>query len=83
MRIAPNSPTVGAEPTVMLDDVTACIERAEAAGGEVLMPPTEIQGVGVVAFVVDPGGNPIGFMHTDERSGTPRPMAQLRAATTQ
>jgi predicted enzyme related to lactoylglutathione lyase len=30
--------------------------------GEVLMSPTRIQGVGIVAFVADPSGNPIGFM---------------------
>ena len=61
-ELIPGKPTVGAEPTVFVDDVEASVERAEAAGGEVLMPPTKIQGVGTVAFVADPGGNPIGFM---------------------
>jgi predicted enzyme related to lactoylglutathione lyase len=61
-ELVPGSPPVGVEATVMVDDVAACIERAESAGGQVLMPPTQIPGVGTVAFVADPGGNPIGFM---------------------
>lgn len=61
-ELIPGTPTIGAEPTVTVDDVAACVERAEAAGGEVLMPPTRIEGVGAVAFVADPSGNPIGFM---------------------
>jgi predicted enzyme related to lactoylglutathione lyase len=61
-ELIPNTPTIGAEPTVTVDDIAACLERAETAGGDVLMPPTEIPGVGTVAFVADPGGNPIGFM---------------------
>lgn len=50
------------EATITVADVAACVDRAEAAGGQVLMSPTEIPGVGTVAFVADPGGNPIGFM---------------------
>lgn len=61
-ELVPDSPSVGAEPTVTVDDVVACIERAEAAGGQVLMPPTRIEGVGTVVFVADPGGNPIGLL---------------------
>jgi uncharacterized protein len=61
-ELLPGSPTVGAEVTITVDDVAACVERAEAAGGQVLMPPTPIQGVGRVAFVADPGGNPIGLL---------------------
>lgn len=61
-ELIPDTPTVGAEPTITVDDVAACIDRAVAAGGEVLMEPTEIQGVGTVAFVADPGGNPVGLM---------------------
>jgi uncharacterized protein len=61
-ELIPGSPTIGAEATIMVDDVAACVERAKAAGGQALMPPTQIQGVGTVAFVADPGGNPIGLM---------------------
>lgn len=61
-QLIPGSPTTGVEATIMVDDVVACVERAEAAGGEVLMRPTVIDDVGTVAFVADPSGNPIGFM---------------------
>lgn len=61
-ELLPGSPTIGVEATITVDDVVACLERAEAAGGRTVMPPTEIPGVGTVAFIADPGGNPIGFM---------------------
>lgn len=61
-ELVPGSPTVGVEATITVDDIEACIERAETAGGQVLMAPTAIPGVGTVAFVADPGGNPVGFM---------------------
>lgn len=57
-----DTPTVGAEATITVDDLVVCLERVRAAGGRVLMEPTEIPGVGQVAFVADPAGNPIGFM---------------------
>lgn len=61
-ELVPGSPTIGAEATITVDDIAACIERAEAAGGQVVMPPTQIPDVGVVAFVADPSRNPVGFM---------------------
>lgn len=64
-ELVPGVPTVGVEATVTVDDLDACLDRARAAGGRVLMAPSEIPGVGTVAFVSDPGGNPIGFIqHT-------------------
>jgi hypothetical protein len=60
--LMPGTPTVGAEATVNVDDLDACLDRARAAGGSVVMAPSEIPGVGTVAFVSDPGGNPIGFI---------------------
>jgi hypothetical protein len=80
-ELIPNTPPVGAEPTVTVDVVAACLERAEAAGGEVLMPPTEIPGVGTVASVADPGGNPH-RLHAAQVSGRhPPPTALLCAPT--
>lgn len=55
-------PTVGAEATVTVDDLDACLDRSRAAGGRVVMTPSEIPGVGTVAFVTDPAGNPLGFI---------------------
>lgn len=64
-ELMPGTPTVGVEATVTVDDLDACLDRARAAGGSVLLAPSEIPGVGTVAFVSDPGGNPIGFIqHT-------------------
>lgn len=61
-ELVPGSPTTGVEATITVDDIDACLERATAAGGEVVMRPTLIKDVGMVAFIADPGGNPIGFM---------------------
>lgn len=54
--------TVGPATSGRADDLSACVERAPAAGGRVLMPATAIPDVGTVAFIADPGGNPIGFI---------------------
>jgi uncharacterized protein len=56
---------VGFECTVAVDDVDAAIDRATAAGGSVLMATTTITGVGDLAFVQDPSGNPVGLMRYD------------------
>ena len=61
-ELVPGTPTIGAEATVSVDDVHACMARVSAAGGRVLMEPTEVPGVGTIAFAEDPGGNPIGFI---------------------
>jgi predicted enzyme related to lactoylglutathione lyase len=53
---------VGFECTVAVDDVDAALARATGSGGTVLMPPTTITGVGHLAFVADPSGNPVGLM---------------------
>lgn len=64
-ELVADTPTIGAEATVTVDDLDACLSRARAAGGTMLMAPSEIPGVGTVAFMLDPGGNPIGFIqHT-------------------
>lgn len=54
--------TVGAEVTVAVDELGSCLERVRGAGGQILMPPTDIPGVGTVAFVADPAGNPLGLI---------------------
>ena len=42
-----------------VDDVDATVASATAAGGQVLMPPTDMPGVGRLAMVGDPSGAPI------------------------
>ena len=60
--LVPGVRTVGAEPTVDVADLTERMAAARAAGATVLMEPSEIPGVGTVAFVADPAGNPLGMI---------------------
>ncbi len=57
--------TVGFECTFAVDDVPATIKAALANGGEVLMAPTVITGVGELAFLRDSEGNALGVMRYD------------------
>jgi predicted enzyme related to lactoylglutathione lyase len=41
---------------VGVDDVDACVQRIEKAGGKTHMPPTDIPGIGRFAMVADPQG---------------------------
>jgi uncharacterized protein len=52
----------GLEVTFAVDDTAIVTARAERHGGRVLMPPTEIPGVGELVFVADPSGNVTGAM---------------------
>lgn len=42
------------------DDLDGTLRRAGELGGEAVVPPTEIPGVGFFAMFRDPGGNIIG-----------------------
>ena len=50
----------GLEVTFAVDDLAAAVASAERHGGHVLMPPSEIPGVGELAFLADPSGNVTG-----------------------
>jgi uncharacterized protein len=43
-------------------DLQATLDKAEAAGGTTVMPPTEIPGVVTMAMFKDPDGNLIGII---------------------
>ena len=64
----------GARPTFMgyigVDDVDATLEAIEAKGGKMLMPATDMDGVGRIAMAADPQGAPFYVMRgiTDEVS---------------
>ncbi len=58
-------PTVGLEGTFAVDDLAAALARAKSCGGAVLLGPSTIPGAGDLAFVSDPGGNPLGLMRFD------------------
>ncbi len=47
---------------VTSDDAQATLDRVEAAGGRVLMPPTEVAPDTIVALFADPEGHVIGLM---------------------
>lgn len=56
---------VGFEVTFAVEDVAAAAAAATAHGGEVLMEPTTIVGVGDLVWLADPAGNPVGAMRYD------------------
>jgi predicted enzyme related to lactoylglutathione lyase len=55
----------GGECTVAVDDLAAAVSAAVAAGGQLLLEPTPIPGVGTLAWLADPAGNPVGAMQYD------------------
>ncbi|MCH5372860.1 MAG: hypothetical protein JJ992_02700, partial [Planctomycetes bacterium] len=46
-------------------DVSACLERIEAAGGSIDVPRFEVPGVVVLGLFRDPAGNPMGLVEMD------------------
>jgi uncharacterized protein len=48
-------------PYLGVDDVDATLKRVESLGGKVLLPKTEIPGMGWFAFFADPAGNRMGL----------------------
>ena len=74
--IAPQSPEMraaGAPPTwntfLAVDDVDAATGRVEAAGGQVLMAPFDVQTEGRMAFVADPTGAQVLWWQADQHIG--------------
>lgn len=54
---------------VTVDDVDKRIEKARAAGGEVLVPAFDAPGVGRIATIADPGGAAISIIAYERKSG--------------
>ncbi|NNG03749.1 MAG: VOC family protein [Inquilinus sp.] len=54
---------------VTVDDVDKRIEKAQAAGGELLMPAMDVPGVGRMATIADPGGAAISIITYERRDG--------------
>lgn len=46
---------------VQVDDLDACLSRAESLGGKTVMSPVPIPGVGSIAMFTDPEGHLIGL----------------------
>ena len=74
MAITPEMAAGGARPAwigyILVDDVDASAASISAAGGSVLMPPMDLEGVGRMAMVGDPQGAPFYIMRgaSDETS---------------
>src|SRR3546814_13787397 len=66
MRLTEDMTQGGARPGwffyIGVDDVDATVEKVTAEGGGVIMPPWTIEGVGRMALVRDPQGNPFYVM---------------------
>ena len=66
MRLTDDMKAGGAQPTwlfyIGVDDVDASFAKVKANGGTSLMDPFDIPGVGRLAFVSDPQGNPFYIM---------------------
>lgn len=60
--LLPDGPTTGLEVTVAVPDLKAAVDAAIAHGGDVLVEPTVIPGVGELVWLRDPGGNVVGAM---------------------
>jgi uncharacterized protein len=54
---------------VAVDSAERTVERAAAAGGQVLMPPATLGASGTLAMVADPGGAAFGLWQADEHAG--------------
>ncbi len=46
---------------VQVDDLQACLDKATGLGGQQIVPPTPIPGIGNFAMFTDPEGNVIGL----------------------
>ena len=47
---------------VHTDDINATLAKAEALGGKIIVPRSEIPGVAWFAFFADPTGNQVGLL---------------------
>lgn len=55
--------------TVEVDNIDEALQKAEALGGQVIMPKDEIPGVGLLAYVREPGGAVVGIFQDLPHSG--------------
>ena len=47
---------------ISVDDVDAAVGKVEGAGGKVLQPCFDVEGVGRIAIIADPSGAAVGIM---------------------
>lgn len=89
LRLTDDMQRNGARPVwlgyVSVDDVDGTVAKIEAKAGKVLMPPSDIPGVGRIAMVADPQGHPFYVMKAippagdeNKESDVFSPMAEQR-----
>jgi uncharacterized protein len=61
-ELIPGVRTTGLECTFDVADLSRVTAAAQELGGSVAMEPVTLPGVGDLAFIVDPSGNPVGAM---------------------
>ncbi|OBI60637.1 VOC family protein [Mycobacterium sp. E796] len=54
---------------IAVDDVDAAVDKVGSAGGQVLMPPFDIEEAGRMAFVADPTGAAVGLWQANRHIG--------------
>jgi len=57
---------------IAVDSVDDAVARAEAAGGRVAMPAFDVMDAGRMAFLLDPGGAPVGLWQAGRHIGATR-----------
>ncbi len=55
--------------TVEVDNIDEALHKAQANGGQVIMPKDEIPGVGLLAYVREPGGAVVGIFQDLAQGG--------------
>ncbi|QAY69211.1 VOC family protein [Xylanimonas protaetiae] len=66
----PGGPVAGANIVVAVDDVDATFSKGLELGGTDAMAPTDMEGVGRLAYLHDPAGNLFGFLSPVLSDGT-------------
>jgi predicted enzyme related to lactoylglutathione lyase len=46
---------------VQVDDLEACLAKAESLGGKTILPPMPVPGIGSIAMFIDPEGHVLGL----------------------
>lgn len=67
------APISGANVVIAVDDVDATYALALDQGGGIALAPTDMPGVGRLAYVRDPDENVVGFLNPQLSSATPAP----------
>lgn len=68
---------------VGVGDVDATVAQVEEKGGSTLMPPWDVPGVGRLAMIADPQGNPLYLMDPEPPEGDPQAASDVFSTSEQ